>query len=111
MIEEKTAVKQIALQLPAKLSINADEPDAEALVYDAKTRLINMKGLLLVIDPNHQHVLTEGDYVTCTLIYKRKLFYSDSIIIKIKNNELVLRFLDTEFERLMVLKYILEDSK
>lgn len=109
MLEDKTVVKQRAISLPAKLSINSDEPDTDAPVYDAKTRVINMNGLLLNIDAKHDHILKEGDYITCTLSYKRKFFYSNGIILKIKNNELVLRFLDTEFERLMVLKYILED--
>lgn len=111
MLEEKTAVHQIALELPAKLSVDSEDPDAEPRVYDSITRLINSKGLLLTLSPGNDHTLKEGDYATCTLSYKRKLFYSGCLVIKIKANQVALKFVDTDFERLMVLKFILESVK
>lgn len=107
MLEGKTAVERAALNVPAKVSINSDESDS--LVYDAKTQLISVKGLLLAIDPGQSHSVQEGDLLTCTLSYKRKVFYSSCRVVKVKNNQLVLQYVDTDFERLMVLKYILED--
>lgn len=107
MLEGKIAVEQAALHVPAKVSINTD--DSDTLVYDAQTRLISVKGLLLTIDPGQHHIIQEGDSLTCTLSYKRKVFYSSCIALKVKGDQIVLRYFDTEFERLMVLKYILED--
>lgn len=108
MLDNKKAVQKVALTLPAKLSVTTD--DCETFVYDAKTRLINISGLLLTIVSNTDHALSEDDVVTCTFSYKRKIFYSNCVIVKVKSNELVVKFINTEFERLMVLKYILENG-
>jgi len=109
MLKEKIAVEKVALNLPVKLSINTEGPET-TVIYDAQTRLISMKGLLVKISSKQENILREGDNVTCTLSYERKLFYSNCVIIKVKNNEAVLQFSHVEFERLMVLKYIISDS-
>jgi hypothetical protein len=110
MPEEKQSSNKVAIRLPAKLSIVEDEQETST-VYEAWTRLVSMKGILIEIEANDASSISEGDLGTCSISYKRVLFYSDCEILRNKGGALVLRFINAEFERLMVLKRIIEENE